>query len=169
MIQKALWQQEQHVKPAVAEREWQRYRGWSLKILEVLEHSGGETTASISDAIKQNRMRTRIACYQMRAHGLIERVERWGWRITSEGIFLLYVQHNTKTVQQQYNNSTTTVQLTLSETAPSCYSASTCHIKRICAEKSYSPKNAMLCEACVWLAPAPKLPSAVPAEAKDGG
>lgn len=138
-------------------REWQRYRGWTIKILEELEHSGGMTTRAISDRTGCNcKLATTNLC-RMLKQDLVERVDRWGWRITVTGYFLLSLSLNhTTTTQQPHNNHTTTTQ-EQEETAPDCFHAKTCHIKQICQDKRYTMKTMSVCLNCVWNDPRPMI------------
>lgn len=134
-------------------REWQRYRGWKLRILENLEHSGGMTTREISSRIGYPCHSTTNRLCEMQRGGVVEKVERWGWRITSNGIFLLSLNYTTTTTQQQHNLTTTTTQLEKEESAPKCFRAKTCHIKQICKDKRYTVKTRQLCHgtaSCIW-------------------
>lgn len=153
MIQAAKWDL-QFARPHSAEmRHWQRFRGWKLKILEELEHSGGMTTREVADRIGYSCHATTSRLCEMLRLDLVERIERWGWRITRDGVFLLQLNYNTNTTQLQHNNNTTTTQLQHNVTAPLCFYAATCHIKRNCQDKSYNLKNAKLCENCVHFSP----------------
>lgn len=150
-------------------REWQRYRGWTLKILEELEHSGGMTTREISTRIENSCRRVTSTLCRMANQGLVERVERWGWKITRDGIFLLSINYaNTTTTQQQHNANTMLTQ-EKEERAPICFYASTCHIKRFCQDKRYIAKNMYQCHGCVWNTPDQWNKPTVPLEKKDGG
>lgn len=134
-------------------REWQRYRGWSVKILERLENSGGETVRSISDATGGRCATIGRTLRRMREHNLVERVERWGWRITVTGVFLLSLSIQDTTRTQQGHNADTTQTQEKSEPIPPCFRLATCHIKQVCADKGYTKRNMALCHgtaACIW-------------------
>jgi hypothetical protein len=134
-------------------REWQRYRGWTIKILEELEHSGGMTTREISDRTGCRCHTTATILGRMMHSDLVEKVERWGWRITRDGLVLLSINYvNTTTTQQQHNVNTTSTQ-EKSEPVPACFRVATCHIKQICQDKGYTRKNMVLCQYCVWYDP----------------
>lgn len=153
-------------------RQWQKFRGWKLRILEDLEHSGGKTTRSISDGIGRccHVVETRLC--EMIADGLVERVERWGWRITLDGIQLLQLQTSTTIAQQQHGKSTGIARQDVSGTfqahsggeiampqqispqemnaGPPCFQAMTCHIKRLCKDKRYTLTNQeRVCSTCI--------------------
>lgn len=84
-----------------ASRQWSRYRGWTIKILEELEHSGGLTVAQIADKLNHRRQDIRRYCYRLFNSGCIEPVKRWGYKITPHGQLLL-------TIQTEDTNRTTT-------------------------------------------------------------
>lgn len=126
-------------------REWQRYRGWTLKILEELEHSGGMTTREISDRIGSRCTVAGAVLFRMLNTSLVERVERWGWRITRDGVFLLSLNYHNTTITQPQHNHNTTITEEKEEPAPPCFRLATCHIKRICQDKRYTLKNMTLC------------------------
>ncbi len=144
--------------------QWQKYRGWKLRILEELQHSGGMTTREISTRIGYPRPLTSNRLCEMVRGGFVEKVERWGWRITCKGTSLINLnstkQHNNNitTISQQHNNNITTryqpdtptLQLEKEEVAPMCFHATTCHIKQLCKNKEYTPKNMIVCKICVW-------------------
>lgn len=134
-------------------REWQKYRGWKMRILEELEHSGGMTTREISSRIGYQCHSTTKRLCEMQRSGFVEKVERWGWRITSNGIFLLSLNYTPTTHQQHSNNTPTTLQLEKEEPAPKCFQGKTCHIKQICQDKRYTIKNMDVCLNCVWYNP----------------
>lgn len=134
-------------------RQWQKYRGWKMRILEELEHSGGLTTREISSRINYPCHYITNRLCEMQRDGLVEKVERWGWRITSNGIFLITLNYTTTTTQQQHYNNTTTTLLTIEESAPLCFRGKTCHIKQICQDKRYTIKNMSVCLNCVWYDP----------------
>lgn len=137
-------------------RQWQKYRGWKMRILEELEHSGGLTTREISSRIRYPAHSTTNRLSEMLRSGFVERVERWGWRITRNGIFLLSLNYTTTIPQQHHNNTTTLPQLEQEESAPLCFQGKTCHIKQICHDKRYTTKNMDVCLNCVWYDPRAK-------------
>lgn len=154
---------------AVKLREWQRYRGWKIRILSELEHSGGMSTRDISTRIGYQVINTGNRLREMLRSGLIERVERWGWRITLDGVFLLSIQYATTLQQQCNNNATTLQQQEKKEPAPSCFHAPTCHIKQLCQVKKYTIKTRVVCQHCIWDSPHPWITSRVPVETKPVG
>lgn len=106
-------------------RQWARYRGWSIRILAELENSGGLTVAQIADNLNHRKKAIREYCYRLNDSGCIERVERWGWKITASGQLLLYINNdhtNTTPTPQKDHTKTTQRQLTLSPYADSDYS-----------------------------------------------
>ncbi len=143
---------------------------FSNKLLEVLEHSGGETTRSISDRTGCNPHHTSTKLGQMLSDGLVEKVEKWGWKITRDGINCLLITNSnnnnnsyvTTISQQHHNNITTMSQQQHSrfplenqhqkrpEHIPGCFQQKCCHIKQICQVKEYNNKTSMLCPGCVW-------------------
>jgi len=154
---------------AVTLREWQRYRGWTVKILEDLEHSGGKTVQDISTGIWYRRSSTSRTLRHMRVHGLVERVERWGWRITRDGLFLLSLsQEDRNRIIIGENPASTRIE-EKSEPAPPCFALPSCHIRRLCEDKRYTKKNQSLCHGiacCIWGAAGR---DRVPVETKVGG
>lgn len=173
-------------------REWQKYRGYSIRILQELEHSGGKTTRMISDGIGCRCVAaTNILCRMLKI-GLVERVERWGWRITRDGIFLLSLSLNTTTTSQQHHNNTTTTSQDVSgtfqayqrgetvmpkqelpqetEAGPRCYQATTCHIRRLCKDKRYTLSNQeRVCQTCIHDDTRKDIPGRFPVETKGMG
>ncbi len=131
-------------------REWQRYNGWKIRILEELEHSGGMTTRVISDRIGYRCVSVANRLQEMLRANLVEKVDRWGWRITVTGVFLLSLNYVPTTYQQHTNIITTSSQQEKEEPAPSCFHAKSCHIKKICQDKRYTSKTMMVCLDCVW-------------------
>lgn len=134
-------------------REWQRYRGWTTKILEELEHSGGMTTHEISNRTGCKCHQTGVILRRMWEKELVDRVDRWGWRITVTGFFLLSLNYvNTSSTQHQHSVNTPSTQ-EKEEPAPKCFALATCHIKQLCKDKRYTEKNRQLCHgtaSCIW-------------------
>lgn len=154
---------------AVKLREWQRYRGWTIKILAELEHSGGMTISQISNGVQHRRAVLRKYIPRMVKINLIEPVDRWGWRITTDGLLLLLLQtRNTNGTEQEHFGNTSGTQ-EKEEPAPSCFRAATCHIKRICRDKRFTPKTMTLCQNCVWDPPHRWIKPQVPVEKKGMG
>jgi len=154
---------------AVKLREWQRYRGWTIKILAELEHSGGMTISQISDGVHHRRAVIKQYIFRMAKINLIEPVDRWGWRVTTDGLLLLLLQTgNTKVTEQQHFGNTTVTQ-EKEEIAPPCFKAPTCHIKRTCKDKRYTLKNMDLCANCVWNNPGAWKIAAIPLEKRGTG
>jgi len=150
-------------------REWQRYRGWTIKILEELEHSGGKTTREISTGTGCRCATSKDILRRMLKVDLVERVERWGWRITVTGVFLLSINYGYTSATQQLHNSDTTATQEKEEPAPSCFHAKSCHIKKICDDKRYTSKTMMVCLDCVWNNPRAIHFPTLPLEMKAGG
>ena len=99
-----------------ASRQWARYHGWTIEILAALENSGGLTVPQLADKLNHRKRDIKEYCYRLRDSGFIEKVQRWGWKITSAGQQLLVINNgNTKatTRQQQGNTKATPRQLTL--------------------------------------------------------
>lgn len=151
-------------------RELQKYRGWKIRILEELQHSGGMTTREISTRIDYPCHSTVNRLVEMHDRGFVEKVERWGWKITLDGVNLLSLNYTTTTPQQHHNITTTLPQLDVNGEfplqnekkpslvfdfaveieKPACYENTTCHIKQLCRDPGYSLKNRELCPNCVW-------------------
>jgi predicted transcriptional regulator len=112
--------------PASSEkRQWQRFRGWTISILEELQNSGGMTVAQIAERVNHRRKDIKDYCYRLYCSGCIEPLEKWGWKITSAGIFLLSIQLNDSSATQQLHNrdrKATLRQLTLAPYTESNYS-----------------------------------------------
>lgn len=153
MIQAQTRQLSKHQLSDLSLREWQKYRGWKLRILEELEHSGGMTTREISTRIGYGAARTTDTLCKMLRSGLVEKIEGWGWRITRDGVFLININY-TATIQPQHSHNTATIQPEeKSEPAPKCFQSPTCHIKRAYTKEGYTTKTSMLCLNCVWYRP----------------
>lgn len=108
-----------------ASRQWARYRGWTIKILEELEHSGGLTVLQLADKLNHRKKAIREYCYRLNESGCIEKVERWGWKITSAGQQLLYINNdhtNTTPTPHKHHSKTTVRQMTLAPYSNSEYS-----------------------------------------------
>lgn len=113
-------------RPSQAEtRQWQRFRGWTIRILEELEHSGGMTVAQLAERLDHRRADVREYCARMRRIGAVEYAEKWGYKITPDGVFLLSIQAsntNATTTQHKHNTTTTLRQLTLAPFSDPQYS-----------------------------------------------
>lgn len=105
-------------KPQAAElREWQRFRGWTIRILEMLQNSGGMTVKELAEKLFHRKSDIREYCWRLYRAGCIEPLEKWGWKITPDGVFLLSIQTNNTNItqtQHKHNTSVTLQQLTLS-------------------------------------------------------
>lgn len=150
-------------------REWQRYRGWKLKILEELEHSGGMTTREISTRVGYSAVLTSNTLCKMVRSGLVEKVERWGWKITRDGITCITINYSSTTYTQHNLNSTTSLPQEKEQPAPICFNASTCHIKRFCSDKRFISKNTYQCDGCTWNTPEQWNKPKLPVEKKEAG
>lgn len=110
--------------PAVL-RQWARFRGWTISILEELQHSGGLTIAQIADKLNHRRVDVKEYCRRLYRSGCIEQIDRWGYKITTQGLQLLQLQPgNTKATTRQHlgNTKATLRQLTLAPYSDSEYS-----------------------------------------------
>lgn len=73
-------------------RYWCKFRGWTIRILEELQSSGGMTTAELAGKVNCRCTDTKRYCRRLWDAGCVERVERWGWKVTGVGTFLLQLQ-----------------------------------------------------------------------------
>jgi predicted transcriptional regulator len=108
-----------------AQRQWARYRGWTIEILATLENSGGLTVSQIADKLNHRKKAIREYCYRLFYSGCIEQVERWGWKITTQGKHLLFINDdhtNTTLTPHKHHSKTTPRQLTLTPYSNSEYS-----------------------------------------------
>ncbi len=156
-------------QPKTTLRNWQRYNGLTLKFLSELENSGGMTTRDISDRTGCNPHHACTKLGQMLSEGLVEKVEKWGWKITRDGINCLLITNSnninnyvTTTTQQQHNMFTTSTQQHHSqfplenqqqkkeEWIPGCFHLKWCHIKKFSHDKTYNNKTNIHCDGCVW-------------------
>ena len=87
-----------------------KFRGKTIEILGVLSNSGGMTTREISDqtGIPVQSFKC-ILLANGEKRGIFERKERWGWKATPFGFFILSinnnnVQTNTNKVQTKYKS-----------------------------------------------------------------
>ncbi len=143
-------------------RRWQLYRGLTIEILTELEHSGGMTTRDISTRINKTCDYTSNKLCKMLRGGLVERIEKWGWRITRDGINLININYSpkpctnpTRTIPTPYPNDNNTFPLEnqkakKEEHIPGCFHEKFCHIRRISKNKIYDDKTSRLCDGCVW-------------------
>lgn len=89
----------------------QKYRGYSLKILEVLSSSGGLTTGEIAMKTGIDVFEVYKACRRMYGRGAIDKKERWGWQILPYGNLIIAVSTTTTTavrmnIPQTYHEHT---------------------------------------------------------------
>ncbi len=127
------------------------------------------TTREISTRIGYGAILTSNTLCKMVRSGLVEKVERWGWKITRDGITCITINYSSTTYTQHNHNSTTSLPQEKEQPAPICFYASTCHIKRFCQDKRFISKNMYQCHGCVWNTPEQWNKPAVPLEKKEGG
>lgn len=161
---------EQTEEPKQRQDHYQKYRGYSLEILEQLEHSGGLTTRQISDAILGNARVIANTIQRLVHRCVIEKVENWGWKINRNGLKILEIFNKTTTTTTTKNvtttttqhhqdvymkNETTTAELKKEQTKniPSCFEKAYCHIRRFMKNPVFSSKTAMRCDGCVHDSP----------------
>lgn len=88
-------------------RRWSRFSGWTIRVLEELQNNGGMTVAQIAERVNHRRNDIRVICNRLYRSGCIEPLEKWGWKITSAGIFLLSIQlSNTNITQTKHKHNT---------------------------------------------------------------
>jgi uncharacterized protein YjhX (UPF0386 family) len=133
---------------------WYLIRGWSVKFLEKMQHSGGLTSREIADGTQCKMSVATVILQRMKRYNVIERITGWGWRITSDGISFLLSKNNNNNInyinslqtnKQQTSNSE---KVETPERAPSCFSRAFCHIKLFCKEKVFNRKNEATCGGC---------------------
>lgn len=125
MIGAVLWDSTIRQPPPAETRQWQRFRGWTIRILEQLEHSGGMSVLGLADRLFHRKADIGRYCRRLYKIGCIEPVEGWGWKITSTGIFLLsiYIKDTNRTTTGHKADTTRTLrQLTLAPFSDSQYS-----------------------------------------------
>lgn len=154
---------EQNIEPIAHQKiAVNKIRGHTIDVLNNLILSAGKTLASISDGtfIAKNVLSTTL--WRMKNKCLIEKIENFGWRITSYGIEVLKIlfnKINTNTNTNKLNTSTTTTQLQQQCTAnlekeipkeiPTCFQSSVCVIKRFWKDHRFSRKHEVgACEFC---------------------
>jgi hypothetical protein len=71
-----------------------KFRGKTIEILGVLSNSGGMTTREISDHTGIPIKTVNVYCWLGEKRGIFERKERWGWKATSFGFFILSINNN---------------------------------------------------------------------------
>lgn len=158
--------QEENINTQTEQKEkqdhYQKYRGNSLLILEQLEHSGGLTTRQISDAILGNARVIAVTIQRLVNRCVIEKVEKWGWRITVTGLKVLSIFNKTTTTtttknvnisitqqQQIVNMKKETTTKEQKENVPSCFEKTYCHIRRFLDNPVFNSKTAKKCNECV--------------------
>lgn len=120
------------------------------------------TTRDISTRINKTAKYTSNKLCKMLCAGLVEKIEKWGWRITRDGINLININYSpkpylnhTRTLPERYPNDIHTFPLEnqeqeKKEQIPGCFHLKFCHIKQFCKNKTYDNKTSMLCDGCVW-------------------
>jgi hypothetical protein len=137
---------------------YQKYRGNSLLILEELEHSGGRTMRSISDALLGNARVISTTIQRLLHRCLIDRVENWGYKINCNGLKVLSIFNkkditynnknnniSTTTTTQDVNMKKVSVTETPMENIPSCFKRAYCHIRRLLHSDRYNTETSKLC------------------------
>ncbi len=71
-----------------------KFRGKTIEILGVLSNSGGMTTREIADQTGIPIRIVSIYCINGEEKGIFERKERWGWKVTPFGFFVLDINNN---------------------------------------------------------------------------
>jgi hypothetical protein len=84
-----------------------KFRGKTLEILGVLSNSGGMTTREISDHTGISVRIVGVYCINDEKRGIFERKERWGWKATSFGFLILYINDNNNNVKTKLKESKT--------------------------------------------------------------
>ncbi len=94
-----------------------KFRGKTIEILGALSNSGGMTTREIADHTGIPVRKVWTYCNNGEKRGLFERKERWGWKATPFGYFVLCINNNN--VQTKYKQSTNKVQTKYNRTLDS--------------------------------------------------
>jgi hypothetical protein len=71
-----------------------KFRGKTIEILASLSNCGGMTTREISDHTGIPIKTVNVYCWLGEKRGVFERKERWGWKATSFGFFILSINNN---------------------------------------------------------------------------
>jgi hypothetical protein len=137
------------------QRQWYKLRGWTVKFLEDLQYSGGKTTREISDATSCKVTVAAVILQRLRQYNVIERITGWGWKITSDGISYLLTKNNNNNINyinsliinNKHNNNNK--QQEKPEKAPSCFTKTYCHIRRLLKKAVYDSKTMFACDGCV--------------------
>ncbi len=136
--------------------QYYKLRGWTVKFLEDLQHSGGKTTREISDATGCKARTAAVILQRLRLYGTIERIAGWGWKITSDGInFLLSKKNNTNNkyvnswLTERIQKVNTKAEEQKPEIIPPCFHRASCHIRTIMKKAEYTVKTMMQCDGCV--------------------
>ena len=94
-----------------------KFRGKTIEILGALSNSGGMTTREIADHTGIPVRKVWTYCNNGEKRGLFERKERWGWKVTPFGFFVLDINNNN--VQTKYKQSINKVQTKYNRTLDS--------------------------------------------------
>lgn len=150
------------IVPKEKQPQYQKFRGWTIKILSDLEHSSGKTSRAISTGTFGSCKVISVILCRLRRYNLVEKVANWGWKITRDGLFVLGINNKT-TDNEQYNNNnkdtntiynnneqnTKTKNETTNESAPTCFKSTLCHIKRLLKKSVYNLTTMATCDGCV--------------------
>ncbi len=93
--------------------QWNKIRGFSVDILELLNDCGGLSTIEIANRIDKTPKYISNYLYRLRDYGLINlNKNNWKWYITALDDIIIYIiyKDNRTTTQQQHNNNTTTTE-----------------------------------------------------------
>ncbi len=85
-------------------RQWNKIRGFSVDILELLNDCGGLSTIEIANRIDKTPKYTSNYLYRLQSYGLIDlNKNNWKWYITALDDIIIYIiyKDNRKTTQQQ--------------------------------------------------------------------
>jgi hypothetical protein len=85
-----------------------KFRGKTIDILGILSNSGRMTTREIADHTGIPVRKVWTYCNNGEKRCVFERKERWGWKATPFGFFILNINNNN--VQTKYKQSTNEVQ-----------------------------------------------------------
>ncbi len=88
--------------------QWNKIRGYSVDILELLNDCGGLSTIEIANRIDKTPKYISNYLYRLRDYGLINlNKNNWKWYITALDDIIIYIiyKDNTKTTQKQHKNN----------------------------------------------------------------
>ncbi len=89
-------------------RQWNKIRGFSVDILELLNDCGGLSTIEIANRIDKTPKYTSNYLYRLRSYGLIDlNKNNWKWYITALNDIIIYIiyKDNRTTTQQQHKDN----------------------------------------------------------------